>query len=1525
MANVTRIKNNQITDSTITYQKIVPGTLVGSLFNANLTLNSNVSIIGNLTVAGYSSSVSSTNTYVNDPLVVFNNGYTGSLSGYDIGILINRNLSSLAGYTGGLNTAWIWNEAEAAFVAITTTDTGGGVTNLNNSGYANVRVGNLIVATANVAGNLIASSFVGTLYGDVYATNGVITNFSSSNVLVTGGALSGVNGAFTTLTATNFSSGNARISGGYADAFPIGANTAATGKFTSVTDTALTQGRVVIVGASGLLVDDSTLTYTGGTLTASNLSTGGTVTATNGSITNLATTTGVVTNFSSGNAQITGGDISGVDAQIDTGVITNFSTGNAQITGGNLSITNATFTNLTATNFSSGNVLVTGGDLSGVDGAFGTLTATNFSTGNAQVTGGNGAFTTLATTNFSTANAQITGGDISGVDAQIDTGVVTNFSSGNAQISGGNGVFTTIATTNFGASNVQVTGGDLSGVNGAFTTLTATNFSSGNAQLTGGNGAFTTLTATNFSTANAMITGGDISGVDAQIDTGVVTNFSTANAKITGGDISGVNAQINTGVVTNFSSGNARISGGYADNFPIGANTAATGAFTSLSASGQTSLTNTTNSYSAGTGALTVAGGVGITKDLYVGGNLIVANIITENTTTLVIQDPLVYQVANVTYPYDYDIGLYSNFVGGPANVYAHSGMARNYLDGSWGFFSNVKSEPTSVVPWTDTGIIYDPIKAGELHLTNSTPSTSTTTGALTVAGGAGIVGNLYAGAINTGSLTASSINNTMIGNGTPSSGTFTYLTATTGFATGNAVITGGSLTGVDGAFTTLTATNFSTGNALISGGSITGVNEQVNTGVVNNFSSGNAQITGGNISNTNAQFNTATATNFSSGNAQIFGGNAAFATTTSTNFSTANAKITGGDISNINAQINTGVITNFSTANAKITGGDISGVNAQINTGVITNFSTGNAQITGGNSAFTTLATVNFSTGNALITGGDISGVDAQIDTGVVTNFSTANAKITGGSLTGLDGAFNTLTATNFSTGNALITGGDITNTDAQLDTAVVTNFSTANAKVTGGNVTNINAQINTGVVTNFSTANALITGGSLSNLDGAFNTLYATNFSTANAKITGSNIDNTPIGDNTASTAKFTTLSASGLVYVSNADEAITSNIGSVVLAGGLAVNKQIQVGGNLVAASTADSTSTTTGSFVSKGGAGIASNVVVGKGLTVNSTNNAGGDLRVRGVNTDTLIWARPNATYDQVLIGNTATTGTLVPGAKLQINSTDSILLPVGTNAQRPSGVGQTDVTGMLRFSTTSNAIEWYNGTQWANASTTFTIIVDQQFNGDDSTVNFTLSQAATTNGIIVSINGVVQIPTLAYAVGGVGNTTLTFTEAPATGDVIDVRILTTTQSVTALASANGYMQIAMNNTGIDLSTGTSSSAVTTSWEPSGAEVSKIAAVNIASSGVTTTIDSFDKATYRTAKYILQASISGSYHSQEVLVVHDGSTATAVIGTAAVTGSSLGTPSVTISGSNVLLQFNATNNNTAVRVKKEYIVV
>jgi hypothetical protein len=290
----------------------------------------------------------------------------------------------------------------------------------------------------------------------------------------------------------------------------------------------------------------------------------------------------------------------------------------------------------------------------------------------------------------------------------------------------------------------------------------------------------------------------------------------------------------------------------------------------------------------------------------------------------------------------------------------------------------------------------------------------------------------------------------------------------------------------------------------------------------------------------------------------------------------------------------------------------------------------------------------------------------------------------------------------------------------------------------------------------------------------------LVATNFSSGNAQITGGYADNFPIGTNAAAAGRFSTIVSTGTTTSA----------------------------GNLVANAGTASTTTTTGALVvaGTGGAGIGGNLNVGYSAIFNTTKTANYDFVVRGDNDDTLIWARPSSTYDSVVVGGSATTSTLVTGAKLIVNSTDSIRIPVGTTAERPGSAGGTDVAGMIRFNTSTGELEYYDGAEWNNTGTTFTVIAADSFDGDDNTTIFTLGAAATTNGCIVSINGVVQIPTTAYSVSG---TTLTFTQAPATGDKIDVRRLTTTSTITILQSQNGYVAADAQNDSLTISAGASS--------------------------------------------------------------------------------------------------------------------
>ena len=125
----------------------------------------------------------------------------------------------------------------------------------------------------------------------------------------------------------------------------------------------------------------------------------------------------------------------------------------------------------------------------------------------------------------------------------------------------------------------------------------------------------------------------------------------------------------------------------------------------------------------------------------------------------------------------------------------------------------------------------------------------------------------------------------------------------------------------------------------------------------------------------------------------------------------------------------------------------------------------------------------------------------------------------------------------------------------------------------------------------------------------------------------------------------------------------------------------------------------------------------------------------------------------------------------------IAGTSGFVIPVGNTAQRDGSPS----TGTTRYNSQTGLLEIYDGTAWESMGD-YTATVDS-FDGDNSTVAFTMSAESTTDGTIVDVNGVVQLPTTAYSVSG---NTITFTQAPASGDKITTRLLvslvgTTTQA------------------------------------------------------------------------------------------------------------------------------------------------
>jgi hypothetical protein len=132
--------------------------------------------------------------------------------------------------------------------------------------------------------------------------------------------------------------------------------------------------------------------------------------------------------------------------------------------------------------------------------------------------------------------------------------------------------------------------------------------------------------------------------------------------------------------------------------------------------------------------------------------------------------------------------------------------------------------------------------------------------------------------------------------------------------------------------------------------------------------------------------------------------------------------------------------------------------------------------------------------------------------------------------------------------------------------------------------------------------------------------------------------------------------------------------------------------------------------------------------------------------------------------------------------VNIDNTTALQISVGTTAQRPT----TPTTGDLRFNTTTTGVEVYNGSSWTTVGSNDSI-TSQTFTGDNSTTAFTLTATATTASVIVSINGTIQAPTTAYAVSG---TTITFTEAPLTTDVVEVRSISALTTVTSITNGTG---------------------------------------------------------------------------------------------------------------------------------------
>lgn len=348
------------------------------------------------------------------------------------------------------------------------------------------------------------------------------------------------------------------------------------------------------------------------------------------------------------------------------------------------------------------------------------------------------------------------------------------------------------------------------------------------------------------------------------------------------------------------------------------------------------------------------------------------------------------------------------------------------------------------------------------------------------------------------------------------------------------------------------------------------------------------------------------------------------------------------------------------------------------------------------------------------------------------------------------------------------------------------------------------------------------------------------------------------------------------------------------------------------------TQQSTNTATGALVVHGGTGILGNVNVGGNIDaagqISTQGNIysgnvyatqyNGDAAILGniTTTNGVFWAN-GASALSPLYGNANVaiylptyTGNLNPDNVVAsslfygnihtdvitpyqtdivtINATSALGLPVGDNSARPIDASP----GQIRFNSDANTLEFYTGSVWQALTN---VIFDQSFYGNSIGNTFTLTNSTTASGILVSINGTVQQPGVAYTVNG---DQITFTEVPLLSDLVDIRYL-------SASTVNNFNRIIVNSTKIHVST------------------------------VDTIINSFDSTLYRSAKYVVSSETSADSHMAEINLTQFNGTATVSVFGNVNTGSNTISYSANVSGSTVNLLGLATTSSN-VRLQTTY---
>lgn len=1398
--NLTRINNNQITDASganaqlgiNANTKVQDYSVTSAKLANNFTYGNNFTITGNLQVNGNTTTIDTTTLTVEDPLILLASGQTATPT-VDIGYIGERGTAN--------NIASVWDESQGTFITVFT-DSLATDTTVNILGYADFKTNNAnVIGNLTVGGNLSLTGNVAslTVTGNVVAgnvfSNGSLSATGTANVgnLVTQGNITGnnINTSNVLITSTtvsaegNIAAGNINTAGAVSATGNVsGNNIFATGFISAVGNITANVGSFFIGNGSQL---------TG--LPAGSFIANGT------SNINIATANSDITMAVSGQGSVVVVNPTGLGA-------INLSTiGNVSVQG-----------NVIANNISIPNVLISDSSIS----ALGNITTANFFIGDgSQLTNVVANVSTVAngTSNVSiaTANGNITMAVSGTADVVVvgPTGLsVIGVVNANSNITGGN-----LLTAGFVSADGNVTGGNILTANivSAGGNVTGGNiFSSGTGNIvgtiTGGNVETAgNITATgNISTANSVLVGNVVSSTGNIISNANVNGnninsthlITGANVSITGNVI--VDTNVNAGIVitTNIATpagnaltifGNTGITFSSAGNInagnlyintlrdPVQDQDAATKIYVDNKVSTGISYHEAVFAATTTTLAATTGGTIAYNQPNGA-GNGIGATLSTSTTFTTI-------DTANIN-----SVGtriLVKNEANAAHNgiyVYANStSIVRSNDTDTYGagnvdalglndyFFvqsGNVNIAAAYVVDAPTGTITFGTSNITFAQFSQSKSYSANTSAGLTLIGETfnAKVDGVTTAFDGTGNIVVKSSANLT----TPNIGNATFQSLSAVGGTGNIIANNissvGSITGVD----------FVASGNVSATGYVLGSNVFVTS--LGNTTIPYANSTGGLLSDANFNY---TANVLRVGNVSTTGTVVANGNITAANFTTtgSSGNITGA---------------NFITANTFSASGSISGNAVSVNGNVTANYYFGDgsqlsnlsagSQIVNGTSNVAVIANANVTIGIAgtsnivvvsnigLATSGNLSATGNVYAPAIVNN-GTYNTQVALGASTGIVEINSNGNGTQFGPGGVItlagasqIQGGTFGGSGFTAGTSQTDLFQNR-----GGNVT---VQVGTGGTTTstwtFANSGNLLAPGNISAVGNiTSNSFFIGNGSQLTGLPAGTFIANGTSNVNIAAANGNITMGVNGtanVVVVDSTGMTVTANISAT---------GNVSVTGNVSAAGSLSATGNITGNVITGNTANIVNNALAGS-LSVTGNVNGGG---VFFVDTST----------------NTASFGnsTQTTNAIVAFNATNSILMPVGNTAQRPA----TGVTGMVRWSTTESALEAYDGTEWSTVGAQqFTVIDNAQFNGTGNTVAFTLPSVQTTDSCIVTINGVVQIPTTAYAVSG---NVLTFTEAPAIADTIDVRTLTTTTTVIGLSAPNisltGNIVAALGNT------------------------------------------------------------------------------------------------------------------------------